>query len=115
MILLAVGSSLEILSSLLRCWVLCERLCCSAETIANGAWDLWSWIDDSRSRTWLGARFVDLTAILCGVTDKRQRLGPALDLRCNGAHALSGGGTNATAVIPSRAVVWRASLLVGLR
>merc|ERR1719263_1820669 len=92
--------------SLLRGRVLCQGLGSGGETIADCGRDLWSWVDDHLIGTWLCACFVCHSAILSGVADERQRLGPTFDLRCNGSHPLGGRGTHATTVVPSRAVAW---------
>merc|ERR1719152_834213 len=89
---------------LLCCWVLGEGLGCGVETLADGPWDLWSRVDDGTARAWLGALLVDLAAVLSCMTNERKRLGPTLDLRGDGAHALRGRGTDTAAVVPGGAV-----------
>merc|ERR1719183_935079 len=58
---------------------------------------------------WLGAALVFHATVLCCMAHKWEWLCPALDLGGDGAHALGGGRTHTTAVIPSRTIAWRTS------
>merc|ERR1719263_2786781 len=100
---------------LLGCRILCKGVCGGGQSIADCPRDLRSWVHDGCAGTWLGARFVDFAAILGGVTHERQWLRPALDLGGNGAHPLGGRCTDAAAIVPSRAIIWRPCLSAVLR
>merc|ERR1719271_1965649 len=95
-------------------WVGLQSVCSLLEAGAHGLQSLRAWVHDARARARRHACSVDGAAVLGGVADERQRLGPALDLRRDGAHALSGGRANTAAVVPGVAVAWRLAWLVGV-
>ena len=63
-----------------RGWILGEGISGGPQTFAHGLVDLRAWVDHTLSGAWNGAGRIEIAAILSGMADKWQWLGPALDL-----------------------------------
>merc|ERR1719401_290079 len=95
-----------------RRWVLLKCLRSGGEAIANCGRDLRAWINDLFTGSWLRAGLVKCATVLSSMAYEWERFRPALDFRCDHPHALCRRSTNATTIIPSGPVAWRACWLV---
>merc|ERR1719321_2370553 len=101
--------------SLLRSRVLCESFGGLVEACAGRLADLRARVDHLLAGARDQARLVRVAAVLSRVAHEGQRLGPALDFRCDDPHPLRGRGAHAAAVVPGAAVPRRPRGLVRLR